>query len=150
MPDSRVTVTAAGVSQSTMRHSIGVLVLLLASASGCRCGPDTPTAVTFRIKNPLPTALFVDASDERRGLKVMRNVGGEWIPFVESPRCECQACEFVCGGCACPETTPDPKVMKVEANGSAEREWSGFVQVSENAACPGTVVVEGPPCLNPE
>ncbi len=78
-----------------------LLSFLSLCAIGCRCGPEVALPVTLRIKNSSPTPLFVDDRDGRLGLKVQRNVNGEWLSFVESPACECQACDRVCAGCSC-------------------------------------------------
>lgn len=117
--------------------------------TACRCGPDTATPVTFRIKNSLSTPIFVDQSDGRAGLVVQRGVFGEWHSFVEQPPCECMSCDLVCGGCECAVEPPPAMVMKIEPGGTFEREWSGVVLQDSNASCPDTLI-QGPPCLKSE
>jgi hypothetical protein len=124
------------------------LVLNVALA-GCRCGPDVPTPVTLRLKNTSRGDLFVDDSDARLGLRVQRRVGGEWLSFVEAPRCACQACELVCDGCACDAGSTEPLVRKLAAGQSLERTWPGTVQVSGTGSCSGSFVA-GPACLTAE
>lgn len=114
----------------------------------CQCQPDTPSPVTFRIKNVAGSPIFVDATDGRMGLHVKRNVFGEWIPFVEQPACECQVCESICG-CTCDEAPRESRVMKIDEGASAERAWEGRVQVSGSEAC-GAPLEPPVPCLHQE
>ncbi len=117
--------------------------------SACRCGPAEPTSVTLRIKNTEASPIFVDATDGRLGMIVHRNVGGEWMPFVESPRCECLACDQVCGGCFCDAAPLPPTVMRIEPGQVVERAWTGIVQINSSENC-GGVVFEGTSCLRTE
>lgn len=134
-----------------MRFLLPLLVLAVAG-SACRCGPDQSTPVTLRVKNPLQTPIFVDATDPRMGLKVKRGLfSGDWVENIEEPPCECLSCELVCGGCECEALdagTGPTKVMKIAPDGSFEREWRGVVQVSGSEACSSSVV--GTACLREE
>jgi hypothetical protein len=131
-----------------MRTLVPVLLFALAFGA-CQCGPDVPTPVTFRIKNPGQSPVYVDATDGRMGMKVKRRIGGEWLPFVEEPACPCLSCDLVCGGCDCAEGAPSPRVMKVVPGGSFERVWAGQVQVSGHGSC-GSSIIQGPACLRGE
>lgn len=90
--------------------------------------------------------MFVNATDARLGVEIQRNVGGEWISFVEEPVCECMSCDQICNG-ACDCAAPAPKLVKIAANTASERTWSGIVQVDGNGACSLTA---GPACLSAE
>lgn len=111
----------------------------------CRCGPDVATPVTIRVKNTSRSPLWVDATDDRLGVQVQRNFGGEWLSFVEKPICECQRCDVVCGGCLCePQAS---RIVKINAGQAVERTWEGFVQVESNGACG---ITGGAPCVQQE
>lgn len=132
-----------------MRYLLPLLVASM-TVSACRCGPDVATPVTFQLQNPLGVPIYVDETDGRMGMKVKRQVGSEWLPFVESPPCECLSCDQVCNGpCECALEPASSQVMKIAEGGLAERVWSGVVQISSNASCPDTLV-QGPSCLMPE
>jgi hypothetical protein len=123
-------------------------VIFSIALSACVCSPSEPKSVTLRLKNTSASALFIDQSDGRLGMQVQRSVGGQWLSFVETPACACQACDMICGAggtCDCP--MPTPMVQKVESGTNAERTWSGLVQVSSAAGCGG---FGGTSCLNPE
>lgn len=125
------------------------LVLLCCALTGCRCGPEAPTPVTFRFKNTSRGPVFVDDSDGRMGMVVQRNVDGQWLSFVEAPRCACLACDQVCGGCNCDLSAPAPRVRRIEPGTTLERRWTGVVQVNGTAGCAGSLV-SGSSCLYPE
>lgn len=121
-------------------------ILVALTFVGCRCGPDVATPVTVRIKNSGRSPLWVDATDDRMGVEVQRNVGGLWLSFIERPPCECLACENICAGkCECP--TPASKVMRVNAGQTVERTWEGIVQIDSNGACG---IIGGDPCVQAE
>jgi hypothetical protein len=115
-----------------------VLALLLCLAvTGCQCGgTDTPTPVTFRIRNTTSQDVFVDATDQTVGLRVQRRVGDAWFTFVEAPPCPCLACEAICDGCTeCNQAEPIRRVQRIPPGESLERAWTGFVQVDQTASC---------------
>lgn len=133
-------------ARSSLMRTLFPLALLALFLGACRCGPETPTPVTVRIKNSGRSPLWVDASDERMGVEIQRNVGNEqWFGFIEKPTCECQRCENVCGGCEC--APPPPRVMRINAGQTMERTWDGIVQVDGNGACG---LLGGGPCVNAE
>jgi hypothetical protein len=125
------------------------LLLLCLAVTGCQCGTDTPTAVTFRIRNGTSQDVFVDATDSRVGLRVQRKVGEQWYTFVEEPPCPCLACGDICDGCTCEDDEVIRQVQKVPAGQSLERKWIGFVQVEETASC-RDFSGEEQTCLEPE
>ena len=116
------------------------------AVSACRCGPDSSTSVTLRIKNTESTPIFVDATDGRLGMIVHRSVGGDWMPFVETPRCECLSCDLVCGGCACDLEQQQNTVLKLDPGQTIERVWNGVVQIDSSQACDSSLF-GGTPCL---
>lgn len=111
------------------------LLLLCLAVTGCQCGTDTPTAVTFRVRNGTAQDVFVDASDPTVGLRVQRRVDEQWYTFVEAPLCACLACEAICDGCECSPPPGIKQVQKIPAGGTLERQWTGFVQVEQTASC---------------
>ncbi len=124
-----------------------VLVLSLATAiiGGCRCSPATPSPVTLRVKNNTRDPIYVDDTRERLGLEVRREVGGQLFGFDEQP-CACNTCLQVCDtSCRCPDAGT-PFIRRIGPGESAERTWSGVVQVSGLRSCGrGTE-----PCLDAE
>ncbi|MFL5320218.1 MAG: hypothetical protein ACJ790_11225 [Myxococcaceae bacterium] len=121
-------------------------LILCAVAEGCRCGPDTATAVTIRIKNSGRSPMFVDSTDGRLGVEIQRRVSGDWFSFIEQPACGCQACDQVCNGvCACAPLAST--VTKLAPNSATERTWGGVVQVEGTGSCG---VLAGPSCVRPE
>ncbi len=125
-------------------------LLLCLVAAGCQCGPDEPpTPVTLRIRNATSQAVFVDATNETRGLRIQRRVDGQWFSFVEAPPCACLACDFVCDGCECPLPPSARQVQKIPPGATLERTWSGFVQIDQTASCRDSAgELQG--CLEPE
>lgn len=121
------------------------LLLLSFAAGACRCGPDTVTPVTVRVKNNARSPLWVDATDSRLGVSIQRRVNSEWFSFVEQPACECRSCDQVCGGCDCAQ--PISRVVRINAGQSVERTWEGFVQLESVGSCG---FLAGPECLNEE
>lgn len=121
-------------------------ILLCATATACRCGPDEPVPVTLRVKNSGRSPMFVNATDGGNGIEIQRNVGGEWFTFAEAPGCACLSCDQVCST-ACDCAAPNPQMMKIAANQAEERTWSGVVQVQSNGSCG---LLAGPACVNPE
>jgi hypothetical protein len=115
-------------------RSVHALLLLCLAVTGCQCGSDMATPVTLRIRNDTSQAVFVDASHGTLGLRIQREVSGQWFSFVEKPFCPCLTCENVCDGCNC-EPEPTPTVQKIPAGVTLEREWSGVVQVDKTASC---------------
>jgi hypothetical protein len=77
---------------------------------------------------------------------VQRNVGGQYLGFVETPTCACQACDMICST-TCDCAMPTPKVQKIAAGEVDERTWSGIIQTSGSAGCGG---FGGTDCLSPE
>jgi hypothetical protein len=109
-------------------------VALTFAAASCRCGGDTPTPVTIRVKNTLPDGIWVDQSKGQLGVELQRSSVGSWVPFTETLACACLSCGEVCD-CNCDAGSPPPRVMKVAGNGAAEREWEGEVQQDGTATC---------------
>ncbi len=126
-----------------MRLIFIVIVSVLALvATGCRCSPASPTAVTIRVKNGSRDPIFVNDTDRRLGVTVQREINGQLFSFNEHP-CECQTCNQACSSsCTDCGDAGIPFIQRVEAGGTNERTWSGVVQVS-GFNC-------GQPCLSPE
>lgn len=131
-----------------MKHVLPLIAVAVA-LSGCQCQPGSPTSVTFRIKNPLGTPIFVDATDGRMGLDVKRHVLGAWLTSVDQPpACECLSCDQVCGGCECIPSVHGT-VIKIDPGGTLERTWDGVLHIEGHGAC-GSAVVQGPACKTNE
>jgi hypothetical protein len=129
------------------RTALAVLLLLASSVTGCNCVPATPTPVRILIRNTGAGPLHVDATDGRMGVELQRAVFGGWSPFVETPPCECLACDLVCGGCDCPPASLNPLVLKVAPGEEISRTWDGVVTMEGAGSCG---LVQGPPCLYDE
>lgn len=119
-------------------------------AAGCRCAPDTPQAVTIRVRNTSPDPIFVDDTGGRLGLTVQRKTGAEWRGFAEAPPCACLACDQVCRGCFCPADAGfgSRTVRKVMPNESYARTWAGVVNTEATNSC--GLLVGGSSCLQAE
>ncbi|MEN9798933.1 MAG: hypothetical protein RL653_2629 [Pseudomonadota bacterium] len=126
------------------RIPVVLALLLLAGVGGCTCAPATPTPVRIVVRNRGDVPLHVDVTDGRLGVELQRSTFNGWTSFVESPACECQACEFVCGGCDCTDSARTPLILKVAEGAELERTWSGVVQVEGAASCG---LLQGPSCL---
>lgn len=122
-----------------------VVLSVAFSVSGCLCSPETPKAVTLRLKNNSRDAIWVDDSRGALGLTVQRYVAGTAQSFSEAPDCACLSCESICSAaCVCPE--PEGRVRRVPTGTQVEREWSGVVQVAGRAPCFG----QSQQCLSAE
>ena len=127
-----------------MRRLLPILLPIL-SLAACQCGPEAPTPVTLRVKNVLPSPIFVEASDGRMGLSVQRQIGGAWVPLDETLPCECLIGDQVCAGCECDgRPPPNAEVMKIGAGETFEREWRGAFLQDAFASCPDSLL-QGPP-----
>jgi hypothetical protein len=103
------------------------VIFLLLIVSGCRCSPPTPQPVTFRVVNSTKSAIYVDAA--KLGLTIQRDVGGNLFAF-DDQACECRFCSNACGSfCACPDAGV-PQVRRIDPGSTAERTWSGVVNVN--------------------
>jgi hypothetical protein len=122
--------------------------LLVFALGACRCAPEEVTAVTLRIRNPLPGPIFVDATDGLAGVFIKRRVGLQWVRVDEEPRCACLACDAVCGGCSCPSAERG-LVMRIPERSTFERTWAGRVQLAAFGSCSDTLI-QGPACVRPE
>jgi hypothetical protein len=119
--------------------AVGLLTQL-----GCRCSPTDPQAVTLRIKNASRDTLFVADSDQRIGLTVQRQVGGEWFGFDDEP-CPCATCARECDRtCQCPDAG-QAFARVIRPDGTAERLWSGVVKVAAQGACASCLLDENAP-----
>lgn len=108
------------------------VILALLIVSGCRCSPPTPQPVTLRVVNSTKSAIYVDAT--KLGLTVQRDVGGTLFGF-DDQACECRFCSNACGGsCACPDAGV-PMVRRIEPGSTAERTWTGVVNVAGFSNC---------------
>ena len=128
-------------------RSLCVMAVAVFCVAGCQCAPDAPKAVTLRLKNDSRSPVWIDNSANDLGLQIQRNVGGTWYSFVEAPRCACEACDQACSSssCDCPEA--EKQVRRIDANTSAERSWSGVVQLTGSPPC---ALGQGATCLSPE
>ncbi len=116
-----------------MRQIFLVVTLLGVFASGCRCSPATPTAVTVRVKNASRDPIYVNDSDHQLGVAIQRSVGGSLFSFDEHP-CACQTCDQVCTNtCFSCADAGVSFIQRVEAGDSASRTWDGVVQLSSFA-----------------
>lgn len=110
------------------------VLALVASVSGCRCSPATPSPVTLRIVNGGADPLYVDATRGALGLTVQRDVGGTLFGF-DDLACECRYCDNVCDPtCSCPPVGRG-LIRRVGPGESAERTWDGVVQVAGLTSC---------------
>lgn len=113
-----------------------ILSFLAVLASDCTCAPDAPVAVTFRVRNTGVDPLYFDDSEGRLGLEVRR--GSDTVALAEQ-RCECEACETLCGNlsCVCPQPSPRA-VRRLDPGASAERIFAGETFTDFLIACEGT------------
>lgn len=130
--------------RSILPHNLTLLgVFLLAGLPSCRCSPPNPVPITMKVINATKSPLYVDATQNRLGLTVQRQVGGQLFGF-DDLACECRYCTNVCSlSCSCPDAGV-ALVQRVDPGATAQREWGGVVQISGSTTCgDGT-------CLNQE
>jgi len=96
----------------------------------------------MRVVNSTRDAIYVDATQNRLGLSLQRDVMGQLYPFDELA-CQCDYCSSTCShvACACPDA--GAMVRRISPDGGAERAWDGVVQVAGQCAAQGS-------CLNQE
>lgn len=121
---------------------IFIIVVTVSVASSCLCSPETPTAVTIRVKNASRDPIYVNDTERALGVSVQRNVGGMLYSFDEHP-CACRLCARSCRD-SCFECADAGVsfIQRVEPGQDLSRTWDGVVQVS-GFAC-------GQACLAPE
>jgi hypothetical protein len=113
---------------------IVLLLGIVASVAGCHCSPATPSPVTLRIVNDSRDPMFVDGTNGRYGLEVMRQSGATFYGF-DDLACECRFCSKVCSRtCLCPAPA-SPTVLRIGPGEHAERTWNGVVQLAGMTSC---------------
>lgn len=109
-------------------------LLMLMPLSACYCSPATPQPVTLRVVNTTRSPIYVEATQNKLGLTVQRNVGGTLFPF-DDLACACRTCANACDfSCECPDAGT-PIVRRIEAGEKSERAWDGVVRVAGVSNC---------------
>ena len=122
-----------------------VLTVLGVTGSGCRCSPATPTSVTIRVKNASRDPIYLNDTDRRLGVQVMRTVGGTQYAFDEHP-CECKTCDQACSNnCFTCADGGVSFIARLSAGESASRTWDGVVQVASYACGASCLSAENAP-----
>lgn len=111
--------------------TLGLIACVL---SDCRCSPLSAQSVTMHIVNTTQAPLYVDATAQRLGLTVQRDVGGTLFGF-DDLSCTCRYCSNACDrSCSCPDAGAG-QILRLLPGERAQRTWDGVVQVSGSSGC---------------
>jgi hypothetical protein len=126
-----------------MRTFLAVTLLLSGlGLTACRCSPPNPVPITLRVVNGSKDPIYVNAAS--LGLTVRRDLGGQFFAF-DDQACDCGSCaKAYDSSCVCPDAGVG-RVLRVSAEGSAERTWNGVVQVTGSSPWTGDGT-----CFEPE